>query len=90
MRLLAHGSWRQQHPGLHDGVANDRQAHTVERAVPYAEPFTVERAGVRLSEYVAHEPAKIAVLPALCRRVIGTCSRPCEFQYFIRSNRINK
>ena len=52
--------------------------------------FTIERAGVRFSKYVAHEPAEVAVLSALRRRVVGSGSRPCQLQYFIRSNRINK
>ena len=81
MRLLAHGSMRQEHPELHDWVAKYRASHTDERA----ESFAAVGPGVRLSEYVAHEPAKIAVFLALCRRIVGPRSRACEFLYVIRS-----
>ena len=81
---------RQQHLVIYDGKPHHRAAHSDERAISDAKPFTAERAGVRFFEYVAHEPAKVAVLSALRRRDAGSGARPCELQYFIRSNRINK
>ena len=81
---------RQQHLVSYDGKQDDRSKNSNEGAISDAKPFTVERAGVRLFEYVAHEPATVAVLSALRRRDAHTSAQPCELQYFIRSNRINK
>ena len=81
---------RQQHLVSYDGKPHHRAAHSDEGTVPHAESLTAKRAGVRLFEYVAHEPATVAVLSALRRRDTHTSAQPCELQYFIRSNRINK
>ena len=81
---------RQQHLVSYDGKPHHRATHSDEGAISDAKPFTVERAGVRIFEYVAHEPATVAVLSALRRRDADTSAQPCELQYFIRSSRINK
>ena len=80
----------QQHLVIYDGKPHHREAHSDEGTVPHAESLTAKRARVRFPEYVAHEPAKVAVLSALRRRDAGSGARPCELQYFIRSNSINK
>ena len=75
---------RQQHLVIYDGKPHHRAAHSDERAISDAKPFTAERAGVRFFEYVAHEPAKVAVLSALRRRYLGARAWSYEFFNFIR------
>ena len=70
---------RQQHLVSYDGKPHHRAAHSDERAISDAKPFTVERAGVRFFKYVAHEPATVAVLSALRRWDAGSSAQPWSF-----------
>ena len=75
---------RQQHLVSYDGKPHHREAHSDEGTVPHAESLTAKRAGVRFPEYVAHEPAEVAVLSALRRRYLGARAWSYELFNFIR------